>query len=451
MNPDSPAASGEGWEPLRVAVLGAGHVGLATAACLAKIGHQVVGMDADRAKVASLSGGRTPFFEPGLQEIVEEGLESGRLMFTADTSEALSGAQAAFICVGTPGGPDGTPMLGAVERAAEAVGVFGADGAVVVEKSTVPVHTAERICRVLERMARGRRFHVVSNPEFLREGRAVEDFLRPARILVGADDRRSHEIMRRLYEPLVAEGAAYFATDVCTAELAKHACNVFLALKISFANALAPVCEAAGADVVAVADIMGSDPRIGRDFLEAGMGFGGYCLPKDVAAFKAQTERLGCRFGLLDEIIRINEYALAGVFEKVRESLWNLQGKRVALLGLAFKPDTDDVRSSPALRLAERLMDAGARVVAHDPRAAGNACKELSTLNVADDAYEAAEGADCIVICTAWPEYRSLDLARLKGVMRQPVLVDGRNLFDLAQVSGAGFDYLPTGRPRLSS
>jgi UDPglucose 6-dehydrogenase len=292
--------------------------------------------------------------------------------------------------------------------------------------------------------------HVVSNPEFLREGTAVKDTLYPDRILVGADDSLGHDVMRKLYAPFIERGVKYFAADVRTAELAKHACNAFLALKISFANALARICEVSGADVVTIADIMGSDPRIGRQFLDAGLGYGGICLPKDLAAFKSHSFRLGYDFRLLDEIQKINEEALEATFQQVKEALWNLEDKRVVLLGLAYKPGTDDVRESPALRLARKLLEAGAEVTGYDPQATANAAAELPSLVVADDPYAAADGAHCIVLATEWPEFERLDLARLKGIMTHPIIVDGRNLFDPSVAEEAGFTYIPTGRPPVN-
>jgi UDPglucose 6-dehydrogenase len=434
---------------MKVAVIGTGHVGLVTAATLAKIGHDVVGIDDDQSKVESLRKGLVPFFEPGLQELVEEGIESGRLSFTGDHAEALSPASVAFICVGTPGRPDGEANLTAVEKAATSVARSAAAQTVVVEKSTVPVQTAERVKTVLARVS-SHQLHIVSNPEFLREGKAVEDALYPDRILVGADDSFGHDVMRELYAPLLGRGVKYFAADLRTAELAKHACNAFLALKISFANALARICEAAGADVVTIADIMGADPRIGRQFLDAGLGYGGYCLPKDLAAFKSQISRLGYDFRLLDEIQKINEEALEATFQHVKEALWNLEDKRIVLLGLSYKPETDDVRESPALRLAHKLLEAGAEVTGYDPQANANAAAELPGLVVADDPYAAAEGAHCIVVATEWPEFERLDLARLKGIMTHPIIIDGRNIFDPSVAEEAGFTYIPTGRPPVN-
>jgi UDPglucose 6-dehydrogenase len=434
--------------PLDIAVIGTGHVGLITAGTLARVGHRVIGVDDNKDTIDSLNAGEMPFFEAGLCELVAQATASGRLRFTGDLAEAVAEAEVAFICVGTPGRPTGEPNMLAVEGVATALGRAATHDMVVVEKSTVPVQTAERIRAVLARTS-PHAFDVASNPEFLREGRAVEDSLHPDRILVGAASPRAHGIMRRLYEPMIAAGGRYFATDVATAELAKHACNAFLALKISFANGLARVCEASGADVVAVADIMGSDPRIGRDFLDAGLGWGGSCFPKDLAAFRAQSRRLGYEFGLLDEVVKINDEALASTFHKVKEALWNLEGKRVVLLGLAFKPGTDDVRESPALRLAQMLLDGGAAVVGVDPQAGPAAAARLPGLEVVDDAYAGADGADCLVVCTDWPEFATLDLVRLKGILTVPILVDGRNLFDARAARDAGFSYFPTGRPAL--
>jgi UDPglucose 6-dehydrogenase len=434
---------------MRVAVIGTGHVGLVTAATMASIGHDVVGIDDDRQKVDLLRSGGMPFYERGLEALVHEQVAAGRLRFAHDPAEALPGIEVAFVCVGTPQGPEGEANLAAVEAAARAIGTHATGDMVVVHKSTVPVQTAERVDKVLRRVS-GHRFWVVSNPEFLREGTAVEDSLRPDRILVGSDEERAFGVMRELFAPLLGEGPLYFETDLRTAELAKHACNAFLAMKISYVNALARVCEASGADVMAVAAIMGADRRIGGSFLDAGLGWGGYCLPKDVAAFRAQTARVGYEFRLLEEVARINVEAIDAAFEKVSEALWNLEGKRIAMLGLSFKAGTDDVRESPALRLAARLLEAGAIVVGTDPQANQVALEELPGLQVASDAYEAATGAHALVIGTEWREFASLDLERLKGIMTHAIIVDGRNLLDPAVVADSGFTYLPVGRPAIN-
>jgi UDPglucose 6-dehydrogenase len=435
---------------MRVAVIGTGHVGLITCVTLASIGHDVVGTDADLGKVGMLRTGISPFYEPGAEELLRRELRSGRLCFTAEPAEAFAGREVVFICVGTPPRADGEAKLSAVEAAARQFARHATGPAVVVEKSTVPAGTAEWLRRTLavERPDLAGLLEVVSNPEFLREGTAVEDSLRPDRILVGAGSAEAFDAMRRLYAPLVEAGARLIETDIATAELAKHACNAFLSLKISFANALARVCELAGADVVTVADVMGHDPRIGRAFLDAGLGFGGYCFPKDLQAFERLAHRLGYEFPLLAEAARINDEAVQAAVAKVRDGLWNLEGKRVALLGLAFKAGTDDVRLSPALAVARRLASDGAEVVGFDPRAGANARAEMPGLEVAPDPYRAAAGAHALVVCTDWPEFRALDLPRLRSRMAYPLVVDGRNLFDPAEMVAAGFVYHPTGRPK---
>lgn len=434
---------------MKVAVIGVGHVGLVTAATLAHFGHNVAGLDEDTAKIHSLQGGVAPFYEPGLQELLDEVGAAGRLRFTQDSAEAIAGAACAFICVGTPARADGEANLLAVENAAWAVARNATGEMVVIQKSTVPVSTADRLNAIFAK-ATGHTVRLVSNPEFLREGAAVQDSLQPDRILVGSDDPEAHRLVRELYAPVMTGDCRYFEVDIHTAELAKHACNAFLALKISFANALARVCEASGADVVSVADIMGSDKRIGREFLNAGLGYGGYCFPKDLLAFKAVAGRLGYEFGLLGEVMKINREALDATVAKIKDALWNVESKKILLLGLSFKPGTDDVRESPALNLARELARAGARVVGHDPQAGEAARRELPGLEVVGDLYEGAEGAHCIVVCTEWPEYAGLDLVRLKGIVTLPVIVDGRNLLDGEAVAQAGFSYLPTGRPPLN-
>lgn len=434
---------------MRVGVIGTGHVGLITCVSLAKVGHDVVGADSEAQKIAELQAGKAPFFEPCLQELLEEGLDSGRLGFSSATRDAVAGADVVFVCVGTPARASGEASLVAVEAAARDVAAGATGPTVVVEKSTVPAGTSLRLKQALRR---GRpeldgRLEVVSNPEFLREGHAIEDALHPDRILIGADSVHAFEVMRRLYAPFVSEGHPIIETDIPTAELAKHACNAFLALKISYANALARMCEKAGADVVAVADVMGSDPRIGRAFLNAGLGYGGYCFPKDIQAFHRLAARLGYDFRLLSEIARINEEAVVAIADKVRDALWNLEDKRIALLGLSFKPGTDDIRFSPPLALARLLQEEGATVVGYDPEAAANAKSELPGLELAADAYDAASGAHCVVVCTEWDEFKELDLARLKDALVYPIVVDGRNIFEPLEVAAAGLSYYPTGRP----
>jgi UDPglucose 6-dehydrogenase len=436
---------------VKVGVIGTGHVGLIASVSLAEIGHVVVGADADKEKIDQLRRGIAPFYEAGLQELLTKNGGDGGLRFTSNAAEAVVGAEVVFICVGTPARATGEANLLAVERAIREVGVHASEGLVLVQKSTVPAGTATRVRRALQ-------FHnpdaaspveVVSNPEFLREGRAIEDSLNPDRILVGAESSRAFEVMRRLYGPLIDKGCVYIETDVNTAELAKHACNAFLALKISYANALARICERSGADVVAVADIMGADQRIGRPFLDAGLGYGGFCFPKDIQAFGWLAHRLGYDFTMLREIQRINEEAVQATLDKVKDGLWNLEDKTVALFGLAFKPGTDDVRFAPALALARKLLQEGARVIGYDPKAMTGAKEEVPGMEIASDAYDAATGAHCVVVCTEWPEFRTIDLHRLRAVMEYPLVVDGRNVWDPSEMCALGFAYYPTGRPQM--
>jgi len=378
-------------------------------------------------------------------------MESGKLSFTTDSAAAISGADVVFICVGTPPRASGEANLIAVEQVARDVARHGRPDVVVVEKSTVPAGTAQRVKRTLarERADFAGSAEVVSNPEFLKEGTAVEDSLHPDRILVGAETSKAYARMRELYGPLLEGGTKIIETDIATAELAKHACNAFLALKISYANALSRLCERSGADVVAVAEVMGADERIGRAFLNAGLGYGGYCFPKDIQAFERLAARVGAEFPLLREVARINDQAVESAANKVLEALWNVEGKKIALLGLAFKPGTDDVRSAPALALARLLLREGAHVVGYDPQGGSNAKAELPELEVCHDMYDALNDAHCMVLCTEWDEFKTLDLEKLHSLMAYPVVVDGRNLFDPQEMKNAGFSYYPTGRPHV--
>jgi UDPglucose 6-dehydrogenase len=340
----------------------------------------------------------------------------------------------------------GDRSLTAVEDAAREVARSASDGVVLVVKSTVPPGTTGRIAKVVAQERPELSCSAVSSPEFLREGHAVQDTLDPDRLVVGADDVHGAQVMNEVYAPLLDRGVMLFRTDPRTAELSKLASNAFLATKVSFANALARVAELADADVDGVTAIMGADPRIGPAFLGAGMGYGGYCLPKDVVTLEKVADRLGYDFGILRETARINEEAVDAVVRKVEEAVWNLEGKTIALLGLAFKQGTDDVRGAPALALAHRLLDEGATVTGFDPMAGEAARRDLPVLQVAPDAYAAAEGAHCVVVCTEWPEFLNLDPERLKAVMAQPAIVDGRNLLDTSAFSTAGFHVWPTGR-----
>ena len=441
---------------MKVGVLGVGHVGLVTAVCLSSLGHDVVGMDDDETKVAALRDGSVPFYEPGLPELMAEVTAAGRLRFTNDAAEAIAGQDVVFICVGTPRGPDGAPHLAFVEAAAASVARH-ADGPIVVaEKSTVPVKTGERVAAWLEREAanagRAGLHWVVSNPEFLREGTAVSDTLHPDRIVVGADTAQAHAVMRALYEPMLARHECpYVATNVRTAELIKHASNAFLATKISFINAIARICELADADVRVVADAMGMDPRIGRAFLDAGLGYGGSCFPKDVEAFIAIAGELGYDFALLRETHRINAEAKAWPLTQLHRLLNTLAGTSVAVLGVAFKPGTDDVRDAPAVDVIEGLLAAGASVRLHDPLALPAVVGRWDGVVLCQDATAALDGTDAVVVCTEWDEYRALEPQQIRDLLRGSVVVDARGVWDPDALAAAGLTVAAVGRAPAAS
>jgi UDPglucose 6-dehydrogenase len=436
---------------MRVSVVGTGHVGLTTAACLAHVGHEVLGVDDDAEKAAAIARGHVPFHEPGLTELVREGLDAGRLLTSNDPREAARHGEVVFVCVGTPTRESGEANLDQVERVARMVADTLDGYTVVAEKSTVPVATGQWIRRTIEQAAPpGAQFDVASNPEFLREGRAVQDTLQPDRVVVGSDSRRAIDRLRDVYRPIVdAAGCPFVVTDLATAELIKHASNAFLATKISFINSVADICERTGADVETVAAAMGIDERIGSSFLRAGIGFGGECLPKDVRAFRYTADQLGVDFGLLAEVERVNLARIDAFVEKVLAVAGDLEDRRVGLWGLAFKPDTDDLRHSPALEVARRLMAGGARVTAFDPVAMAPAKPLLEGVEFAADPYEAAREADCLAICTEWSVFASADLHRLHDAMARPAVVDGRNVMDPVAMAEAGFTYASMGRPTV--
>ena len=436
---------------MRVTVIGAGHVGLVTAACLANIGHDVVADDDDTAKLDLLRQGTPWFHEPGLTELLSETMAAGRLRFTSDKAEAVRHGEVIFISVGTPSRPDGSPNLEYVEAVAREVarnlpiGEFR----LICEKSTVPVQTGERVAQVLAREApRGADYEVASNPEFLREGSAVEDTLRPDRIVFGTDSVRGADVLRELYRPIVdAHGCELLATDRATAELIKHASNAFLATKISFINSVAAICERSGADVELVARGMGMDPRIGHQFLRAGAGYGGSCFPKDVAAFAHRSAELGVDFGILRETAKVNAEARRRILDKTRDALWHLTGKRVGVLGLAFKPETDDLRDAPAIDVVAGLIGEGAEVIAYDPVAGEQALRHLPEMKLAGEPLDVAEGAHALVIMTEWQEFTKLTPAELRSRMAYPIIVDARNCIDAQAFAEAGFTVIGVGRP----
>jgi UDPglucose 6-dehydrogenase len=436
---------------MRVTVIGAGHVGLVTAACFAQVGHDVVVDDDDPGKLELIRQGRPWFYEPGLQELLAEVIGAGRLRTAVDKAEAVRHGVVVFVCVGTPSRGDGSPNLAYVESVAREVArsLPAGEFRLVCEKSTVPVQTGDRVAQVIAREApAGADWEVASNPEFLREGSAVVDTLAPDRVVVGTTSGRGLAVMRELYAPILeGSGAAFLATDRATAELIKHASNAFLATRISFINSVARVCERAGADVELVARGMGLDPRIGAGFLKAGAGYGGSCFPKDVAAFAHRSRELGVEFGILNEVAKVNHEARHAIVGKVRDALWHLDGKRVGLLGLAFKPETDDLRDAPAVDVVRELLADGAQVVAYDPVAGERAADLVPGLEVATKAVAVADGAHALVVMTEWEEFRDLDPADLRARMAYPILVDARNALNADAFVAEGFTVAGVGRP----
>ena len=429
-----------------ISIIGSGYVGLVTGACLADVGHHVICVDNDSEKVKQLKAGEIPIYEPGLEEIVHRNVSAQRLHFTGNIQEAVERSQIIFIAVPTPPLPDGDVDLSFVEKVAREIAGVLTDYRVIVDKSTVPVKTGEKVVESIKRYNRqGAKFDVVSNPEFLREGCAVTDLMHPDRIVIGAQSEQAIDLMKKVYEPFMAP---ILVTDISSAELIKHCANSFLALKISYINAVSGICEASGADVEKVADGIGMDHRIGRDFLNAGIGYGGSCFPKDIAAFIAISEQLGTPFALLKEVQRINEGQKARFLKAIRDTLWVLREKRIAVWGLTFKPDTDDIRSSVAIELVEQLLREGAHVVAYDPKGMHKArgIKAIADAEFASSALEAVTDAEALIIATDWNEFANVDLAVLKDKMRTPIVFDGRNLLNPETMRQFGFDYYSIGR-----
>jgi UDPglucose 6-dehydrogenase len=445
---------------MKLSVVGAGYVGLTTAACLAQVGHEVFCSESDAEKLSKLQNGVMPLFEPHLEDVIRGLRKMGRLHF-GSTEEAIAWGDAIFICVGTPPLPNGDADLCAIEGVARAIAKRATGYRLIIEKSTVPVQTGAQLRKHLSVYStNGLCYDVASNPEFLREGTSVEDFLHPERIVIGADSPRAAAILREIYEPIIKQtfncplhsacpkrkDPVFLVTDTNSAELIKHASNSFLAMKISFINMVANLCEAVGADVTKVAQGMGLDPRIGPAFLNPGIGFGGFCFPKDVQAFIRIAEKSGCDFSLLREVEKINQNRVQHFVEKIRKELWVVRGKKIAIWGLAFKPNTDDVRFAPSLSLVAALLAEGAMVRAYDPKAMEKARAVLPNVTYCADAYEAAIGADAILIVTEWDEFRQMDWQRLLAAVEQPLVIDGRNVFRPEEITLSGFRYVSIGR-----
>ncbi len=454
---------------MKISVIGAGYVGLTTAACLSQIGHDVFCSESDTEKLHLLQAGVMPLFEPYLEEIIAESRKSGRLTF-GSTEEAIDRGQAIFICVGTPPLANGDADLSAIEAVARMIAKRAVGYRLIVEKSTVPVQTGAQLRRHLAvHRTQKLDYDVASNPEFLREGTSVEDFLHPDRIVVGVDSARASDRMREIYQPVIDQKITcpihavcparkpprFLVTDTNSSELIKHASNSFLAMKISFINMVSDLCEAAGADISKVAEGMGLDPRIGSSFLQPGIGFGGFCFPKDLQAFVRIAEKFGCDFALLKEVERINQNRVDILVEKVKKELWVLRGKKICVWGLAFKPNTDDIRFAPALSIIRRLLAEGAHIQAYDPEAMDKARKEIPEVAYCQDVYEAAQGAEAIVLLTEWQEFQKVDWNRLSTVVERSLIVDGRNTLSREEVTSNGFHYVGVGgvsaAPQLSA
>lgn len=444
---------------MKISVIGAGYVGLTTAACLAQIGHEVFCAESDAEKLGKLQAGNIPIFEPSLETIVAHAMRDGRLLF-GSTEQAIDGAQVIFICVGTPPLPKGDADLSAIESLARTIAQRATGYKLIVEKSTVPVQTASQLLRHLtNRSKRDATFDVASNPEFLREGSAVHDFLHPERIVIGVESVQAEKILRELYAPILEQtftcpihercsvdhDITLLVTDTNSSELIKHASNSFLAMKVSFINMISDLCEAAGCDIGAVAKGIGLDSRIGPAFLKPGIGFGGFCFPKDVQAIVRIAEKFGCNFDLLKEVEKINKERVGRFVARVKKELWVLNGKKIGVWGLAFKPNTDDVRFAPALSIIRELLLEGCQIQAYDPQAADRARQELPELLCCDDPYMAVDGADGLLVLTEWPEFQQVDLGRVARTMERPLIIDGRNALALDDVVAHGFEYIGIG------
>jgi len=429
---------------MKLTIIGTGYVGLVTGACFAEVGHQVVCVDNDAKKIDVLKGGGIPIYEPGLEELVKKNVAAGRLSFTVSTVEGVEKSDVVFIAVPTPPQPDGSVDLSFIEKVAREIAGAMSDYKIVVDKSTVPVKTGDKVAETIKRYCKAKvEFDVVSNPEFLREGFAVGDLMKPDRIVVGVRSQRPVAAMKEIYTPF---NAPIIVTDINSAELIKHASNSFLALKISYINAISIVCEATGANVQEVANGMGMDERIGRRFLNAGLGFGGSCFPKDLSAFIKISEQCGYNFGLLKEVQHINAAQMDRFIKKITDTLWVLKDKTIGVLGLAFKQNTDDVRLSPAIELCQRLLKDGAKLRVHDPKAMDKAKALLPDVTYVANMNDVAEGCDALVVATEWDEFKKLDLEKSRKGLTHPIMFDGRNLFDPAEMERLGWIYKSIGR-----
>jgi UDPglucose 6-dehydrogenase len=437
---------------MKICSIGTGYVGLVTGSCLADFGIEVVGVDVDEDKIAALQELRIPIYEPGLRNLVSRNVREGRLSFSTDLGSAIESSRAIFIAVGTPPKADGSADLKFILQVAESIGKHLNGYKIIVTKSTVPIGTGQLIREIVDEISGGdREFAVVSNPEFLREGSAIADFMGPDRVVIGTDDQRALDTLMDIYSPLHVAGVPFVTTNVESAELIKYASNSFLATKISFINEVAELCEHVGADVEVVAQGMGLDARIGGRFLRAGPGFGGSCFPKDTSALASIARDNGLRFRIVEAVLEVNDRTRARMLAKVEEAFGGVKGKCIAALGVAFKPDTDDLRDSPAVAVIDGLLERGAQVRACDPAAGDVARLRLPDVTFCEDPYQAADGADGLVIMTEWNQFRKLSMRRLRQLLEEPLIVDLRNVYDPESMANAGFRYVSVGRRTIEA
>ncbi|HAM37794.1 MAG TPA: UDP-glucose 6-dehydrogenase [Elusimicrobia bacterium] len=429
---------------MKLAVIGTGYVGLTTGVCLSEIGHNVICVDNDKQKIVSLRKNKIPIYEPELENLVKKNVKSKRLSFTTSIKEAVKKSEVIFICVGTPPREDGSADLSCIENVASEIAKDMDGYRLIVDKSTVPVETGEKVEMTIKRnLKRSVHFDVASNPEFLREGSAVYDTFNPDRIVIGVSSKKAENILKEIYKPL---NSKIVVTDIKSAEIIKHASNSFLATKISFINAVSNICERCGADVEKVAEGMGFDKRIGKSFLNAGIGFGGFCFPKDLEAFLWISKKLGYQFDLLKNVKEINENQKKNFIKKIEDTLWVVKGKTIGILGLAFKPNTDDMRFAPSIEIIEMLQSEGAKIKAYDPKATEKAKEVLKNVIYCKNPYEVARNSDCLVFLTEWDEIKNIDLKRIKKLLKHPIIVDGRNIFEPKEIEELGFIYRSIGR-----
>ncbi|MBU1090233.1 MAG: UDP-glucose/GDP-mannose dehydrogenase family protein [Candidatus Omnitrophica bacterium] len=433
---------------MKITIVGSGYVGLVTGACFAKLGNKVICVDNDKKKIAALRKGIIPIYEPGLEELIINNMKQKRLTFSSSIKTAVKSSEVIFIAVGTPSLENGEADLTGIENVSRDIAISMTGYRLIVEKSTVPVETGEWVKRTISTYVKSKvKFDVASNPEFLREGSAINDFLHPDRIVIGVESKKARDILANLYKPLKAP---LVFTNIKSAELIKHASNAFLATKISFINAVSRICDLVGADVSEVALGMGLDKRIGKAFLNAGLGYGGSCFPKDLDAFIHISEQFGYDFALLKSVKNVNQEQKDFVLKKIKDALWIIKDKTIGILGVAFKPNTDDIRNAPSIELIEALQEEGAKIRLYDPQAMKRAADRLKKVHFCRDAYEVAKGSDCLLIVTEWDEFKEIDFSRIKKLLKRPLIIDSRNIYEVENLKKLGFTYIGIGKGALN-